>query len=276
MARHCAEVVVLAAILFLAQALDLNRTARRPFEKSVAGLIPLRLKKLAHALREPLFAVGMTAFLLFAQLRVGAALVLMLTQFVVMVAGRVRWWLVTSVYVAALGPGLFLAFQANPNRLRRLLETFLNPRELCGGIPSLVSGGSDWSGRGLGQSAMRRDYPVIASTDCVALVVREELGILGLWLPALLFGGLLAGGVIVSARARDDYGRLLGAGICAMIAFPAYLHLTMAAWRTPNMGQSLPFISDGGISICAMLAAVGVLISIERHRGRPMAQTSWK
>ena len=58
---------------------------------------------------------------------------------------------------------------------------------------------------------------------------------------------------------------LLGFGITLLIGLQAAINIGVVTSALPNKGLPLPFISYGGSNLLAMLACVGLLLSIARH-----------
>ena len=89
-------------------------------------------------------------------------------------------------------------------------------------------------------------------------------------------------GFRTAQRARDRYGRLLAAGLTAMILVQASINLFAVLGLAPLTGVTLPFVSYGNSSLIVTLAAVGLLLNVasggtatskaaRRTGGRPAA-----
>ena len=66
----------------------------------------------------------------------------------------------------------------------------------------------------------------------------------------------------VCLAAQDDFGRYLGFGISAMLAFEVVLNLSVVMGLMPTKGLPLPFMSYGGSSLVMTLLMTGVLLNI--------------
>jgi cell division protein FtsW len=128
---------------------------------------------------------------------------------------------------------------------------------------ALGSGG--WHGLGLGASRQKFFYVPGAHTDGIFAIIGEELGFIGCIAVIALFALLIARGFRVIVRARDDFGSLLAVGIVSWIAFQAIINIGGITRMLPLTGIPLPFLSYGGSALMAMLAAVGILLSISRY-----------
>jgi cell division protein FtsW len=128
---------------------------------------------------------------------------------------------------------------------------------------ALGSGGLE--GLGLGASRQKFFYVPGAHTDGVFAIIGEELGFIGSALVLALFALLVARGFRVILRARDDFGSLLAVGIVSWIAFQAIINIGGITRTLPLTGIPLPFLSYGGSALLAMLAGVGILLSVSRY-----------
>jgi cell division protein FtsW len=63
-------------------------------------------------------------------------------------------------------------------------------------------------------------------------------------------------------RCEDPFGKLLAAGITALVCGQAAINLAAALGIAPLTGIPLPFVSYGGSSLVVLLAAVGILLNI--------------
>ena len=132
---------------------------------------------------------------------------------------------------------------------------------------ALGSGGIE--GLGLGASRQKFFYLPGSHTDGVFAVVGEELGFIGAMGVLLLLAALVYRGFRVMLNARDDFGALLATGIVCWIAYQALINVGGITRTIPLTGIPLPFLSYGGSSLAALLAAAGILLSISRHANDP-------
>ena len=72
--------------------------------------------------------------------------------------------------------------------------------------------------------------------------------------------------MIISIRARDDFGRYLAIGIAGMLFFQSFVNIGMNVGLMPVTGITLPLLSFGRNSLVVTLAAIGILLSINAHR----------
>jgi cell division protein FtsW len=172
----------------------------------------------------------------------------------------------TAATVLALAAGT-LAIWTEPYRRARLFS-FLNPWSDAQGAgfqivqATIGIGSGEVGGRGLGQSVEKIGYLPEAHTDMIFAVIGEELGLIG---SVLVVGGFAAfafAGFRIALRCRDPFGKLLAAGITALVCGQAAINLAAVLGIAPLTGIPLPFVSYGGSSLVVLLASVGVLLNI--------------
>lgn len=130
------------------------------------------------------------------------------------------------------------------------------------GLYAIGSGGL--LGLGLGKSRQKYLYIPEPQNDFIFAVVCEELGFIGAVIILLLFAMLIWRGIVLSMRAKDKFGCLLGIGLTAQVGLQVVLNIAVVTNTIPNTGISLPFFSYGGTSLVMLLAQMGVVLSISR------------
>jgi cell division protein FtsW len=135
---------------------------------------------------------------------------------------------------------------------------------------ALGSGGV--SGLGLGASRQKFFYIPNAHTDGIFAIVGEELGFIGAIAVVILFAVLIYRGFRIVLGARDDFGSLLATGIVVWIAYQALINVGGMTRAIPMTGIPMPFLSYGGSALAALLAAVGILLSISKSAKIPDAE----
>ena len=119
-------------------------------------------------------------------------------------------------------------------------------------------------GLGLGNSRQKYLYIPEPHNDFIFAVVCEELGFVGAVSILILFAALIWRGILISIRAKDRFGTLLGLGLTMQIGMQMILNIAVVTNTIPNTGISLPFFSYGGTSLLMLLAQMGILLSISR------------
>ncbi|MBI5397646.1 MAG: putative lipid II flippase FtsW [Verrucomicrobia bacterium] len=265
------ELGKIAVILLLAHYLD--RWQRNVQEVSAKKFFLFRQDRsdLGHGFFMPMLIMGVVVSLVVMETDAGTSALIALVALCIMFLGGVRWWLLVPTYLA--GGGLFAWFlvfdPVRGKRIRDFYDFWHHIQDTCyqqwEGMLAFGCGGI-W-GVGLGQSRTKEHYLPYASSDFIAPICGEELGLIGMAALLIAFVVLIAVGVYVSTRARELYGCLLGMGIVSLIGFQALINLAVVTSLMPNKGLPLPFVSYGGSNLCVMLACVGLLLSIARHAG---------
>jgi cell division protein FtsW len=131
---------------------------------------------------------------------------------------------------------------------------------------SLISlGAGGLVGQGFGASHQRFWFLPEGHTDFIISVVGEELGLLGTFGTIALFMVFAMRGLAIARRAGDSFGRITAIGLTSLITLYVIANIGMATGLLPVMGLPLPFVSYGGSALVTNLAAVGILLSIDRQ-----------
>ena len=128
-------------------------------------------------------------------------------------------------------------------------------------------GAGGWHGFGFGGSHQRFWFLPESHTDFIFSVLGEELGLIGAVATLTALVIVVLRGFAIARRAPDRYSRLLAAGLTSQLFLYAFLNVGMVTGVVPVMGLPLPFVSYGGSALVTNLAAVGLLLAIDR-RGR--------
>ena len=129
----------------------------------------------------------------------------------------------------------------------------------------LALGAGGWMGLGLGNGRQKRGFVPEHHTDFILSIIGEELGLIATLLVVLAFLIIVVCGLYIAYRARDTFGLLLAVGITLLIGLQAAINIGVVTSALPNKGLPLPFISYGGSNLLAMLACVGLLLSVARR-----------
>ncbi|MFW5716815.1 MAG: rod shape-determining protein RodA [Spirochaetota bacterium] len=185
-------------------------------------------------------------------------------------------WIVYGVGILLIGiGGSVLGRRAlRDYQLMRLivfLEPNVDPRgagwNIIQSVTAVGSGGI--AGKGwLRGTQSHLQYLPQQSTDFIFSILAEEWGFLGALGVFACFAAILIRGLIISAKAKDNFASLAAVGIVAMIFFHVAVNVGMAIGMMPITGIPLPFLSYGGSSLWTALIGVGLLMSIYQHRYR--------
>jgi rod shape determining protein RodA len=106
-----------------------------------------------------------------------------------------------------------------------------------------------------------------SQTDFAFSAFAEQRGFVGAALLLGLYLLVLWRGLRVVTVARDLYSAVVAGGIVVALLFQIFVNVGMTMGIAPITGIPLPFVSVGGSSLIANLAAMGVLLAINA-RGR--------
>jgi cell division protein FtsW len=188
------------------------------------------------------------------------------TMFAIFLVAGVPYRPLLAAAIIAVGVGL-VAIWAEPYRRARVFS-FLDPWSDAEGsgfqiVQALIGFGSGgFTGEGLGESVAKVLYLPEAHTDMIFAVIGEELGLVGSTLVIAAFGAFAWAGFRVAVRCKDPFGKLLAAGLTALVCGQASVNLAAVLGIAPLTGIPLPFVSYGGSSLVVLLAGVGILLNI--------------
>jgi rod shape determining protein RodA len=262
------EIMKIAMPLLLAWWFQRREGQLRPIDFVVAGgllLIPFAL-----ILKQPDLGTSL--------------LVLASGLFVIFFAG-LNWWLIMPpVLMGALVVGLIVGFShelcmpdVDWHVLREYQKqrvcTLMDPtRDALGkgfhtiqGMIAIGSGGV-W-GKGFMQGTQTHlEFIPERTTDFIFAAFSEEFGLTGVL--GLIFGYLFLIGrsLLIALDATTLFSRLLAGALSLMFFVYAFVNMGMVSGILPVVGVPLPFISYGGTAMVTMGLAVGLLMSIAKHK----------
>lgn len=106
-----------------------------------------------------------------------------------------------------------------------------------------------------------------ARSDFIFCVLGERFGLPGLALVLGLFALLVWRGLGIAAATREPFGRLVAAGVVALMAVQVLINTAMTVGLLPITGLSLPMVSYGGSGLLAHAIALGLLLNIGLRPG---------
>jgi cell division protein FtsW len=213
--------------------------------------------------------LGIIGGLIMAEPDMGTTIVVLLTASTLFfVAGAPLSHL--ALLLAVGGAISFMVVQEREYQMDRLMS-YLDPEgdpqgngfQILQLLIALGSGGP--LGIGWAESRQKFFYVPGAHTDGVFAVIGEEVGFAGLMLVIGLFAFFIFRGIKVTFSARDRFGTLLSIGIISWIGFQTLINIAGITRTIPLTGVPVPFLSYGGSSLIALMAAVGVLLSVSRY-----------
>jgi cell division protein FtsW len=230
----------------------------------VAALLA-RARGIGNAL--PAIALGaVVAVLLLAQPDVSMALVVVVLLGIQLFLAGLPWLLVVGLIGVGL-VGLWQTYLMFPHVAERI-DRFLDPSsgdQYQVGLAMKAIKGAAWFGSGPGEGTVKYALPD-AHSDFVFAVVAEEFGLVACLAPLGLFGFVLMRGLARPQRVGDRFALLAAAGLLAHFALQTFINLGVNVSLLPATGMTLPFISYGGSSLCALAIGMGSFLALTRRR----------
>lgn len=186
------------------------------------------------------------------------------------------FWL--SYFFGVVDTSILLSYAAGKvlkeYQLMRLM-VFLNPNvdpqgagwNIIQAMTAIGSGGFFGKGYLQGTQSHARFIPQ-QSTDFIFSIIAEEWGFVGSFVLIALFCFFLLRILYLLGSTKDNYSRLVGAGLFGMFIFHFMINVGMAIGIMPITGIPLYFISYGGSSLWAAMIGVGFLLGISARRYR--------
>ncbi len=234
------------------------------------------LSKREHSLHSAKLTLGPVllvfsgcSILVMMQPDLGSVIVLGGITMAVLFAGGVALGPLLGTFAAGGVLAMLLAVTEGYRRTRLL--AFLDPwddplntgYQTIQSLVGIASGGV--TGVGIGEGRAKWGYLPEAHTDFIYAVVGEEMGFIGSALVLSLFLIFAGVGIRIALRAPDRFGTLLALGIVAWLVLQALVNMGTVVGVLPITGVPLPFVSFGGTSLVAGMAAVGLLLNVGRQ-----------
>ena len=200
-----------------------------------------------------------------------AGMLLMIGTAVFFCAG-VRLWKFAVVGVLGLS-AIPIGWQFLREYQKRRVMTLFDPESdpLGAGYHILQSkialGSGGMFGRGFLQGSQSHlNFLPEKQTDFVFTMLAEEFGMIGGVTLLGLYAVLLIYGLAIAIRSRNQFGRLVAAGIACNIFLYVFINIAMVMGLIPVVGVPLPLISYGGTAMLTVMAALGLVMSVYIHR----------
>lgn len=194
-----------------------------------------------------------------------AIICFLITVVIVFVASPKAWKLIGIGLIGVAGAAIMV--MAESYRGSRF-DAWLHPETSPDGYQTMQSlyaiGSGGLFGKGLGQSMQKLGFLPEAHNDMIFSIICEELGLFGAIGVIVLFLMLLFRFKYIAECSSDGFGGLIVTGVLAHIALQMGVNIAVVTNTIPNTGVTLPFISFGGTSLIAMMAEVGLVLSVSR------------
>ncbi len=228
-----------------------------------------RINEIRYALVPIAIAVGVITGLILLQPDYGTAVSLLVVVAAMVFAAGLSYRYILGLALVTM-PVLWIVLVSADYRRRRLLA-FLDPWSDPLGegfqiIQSLIAVGTGGVfGKGLMAGVQKLFYLPEPHTDFIYAVIGEELGLVGATAILICFAVITWRGLRTAVRAPDRFGALLAIGLTTMIAFQAFVNISVVLGLMPTKGIPLPFVSAGGSSLLISLVGMGILLNISQH-----------
>ncbi len=126
-------------------------------------------------------------------------------------------------------------------------------------LDAISSGGL--FGKGLFSGGIYEDLAA-SHTDFIFATVCEKFGFVGGFVVVACLVVLVLRILWLALKCRDTVGKLICAGIAAVIIFQTLENLWMCIAKVPVIGITLPFMSAGGSSVLALYVMIGFAHSV--------------
>ncbi|MBI3546441.1 MAG: rod shape-determining protein RodA [Gammaproteobacteria bacterium] len=232
------------------------------------GDVPPRLWRLGLSF----VMMAIPAVMIVKQPDLGTALLVFGAGTFVLFLGGLRWRVII-ILLAIIAVAAPFAWGHLHDYQRQRVLTLFNPEADPLGtgyhtIQSMIAVGSGGVyGKGwLNSSQAHLDYLPESSTDFIFAVFAEEFGLIGSLLLVLVYTFVVARGMLIAYLAKDTYTRLLAGSLSLTFFLYFFVNMGMVTGILPIVGIPLPMMSYGGSSIVTVMAAFGILMSIQTHR----------
>lgn len=188
------------------------------------------------------------------------------------VAGlKIKYYIIAAVALVLSSPLIYF-FVMNDDQRSRIVGMFNLEDDLLGadyqqwqGRIALANGG--FSGQGLFKGELTQTNTVPESyNDFIFVSIGEELGVLGCLAVIILLAAICLRCIKVGRICTDERGMYIAVGVFAMILGQTVVNIGMCLSVLPVIGVTLPFFSAGGTSLLCLMFAVGVMLSVYKHR----------
>ena len=226
----------------------------------------------------PIMLIAAPTVLILRQPDLGTAIMVAMTGAVVLFLAGVRLWKFVVVGIAGLAAAP-IAWQFLHEYQKKRIFTFLNPEidPLGAGYHIIQSKIALGSGGLMGKGFMRGPQSHLhflpeMQTDFIFTMLAEEFGLAGGLALIILYALILTYGMIIAARSRNQFGRLVAGGIISTFFFYVFINIAMVTGLIPVVGVPLPLVSYGGTVMLTLMIGFGLVIAVGVHRDVPVGR----
>lgn len=215
-----------------------------------------------------LMLLGLVFFLVILQPDMGTAAVILFEALAIyfLSGSNIFYFAILLPFIALIGVFLIKISSYRSQRLEAFLSINQSIESSSYHVKQILIalGSGGIFGVGIGKSLQKFAYLPEATTDSIFAIIAEELGFIGASFIIILFILIVWRGFYIAGMARDNFGKLLAAGITTFLATQTIINLGALTALFPLTGIPLPFISYGGSALIVDLCAVGILLNISK------------
>ena len=230
-----------------------------------------KMNTIKRGILVPGIIIAAALVLIFIEPDRGTTILLAAVSSTMLMMAGVRWLhIIPPVLVAGAALAWSLMHDSMPSNR---IAAWLHPDAHASGVAmqaeqaKIAIGSGGLTGLGLGDGLQKHGFVSEIQSDFIFANIGEELGLVATLLVVLAFLLIAVCGIFIALHARERFGSLLAFGVAALVSFQALINIGVVTSLLPNKGLALPFISAGGSSLVAMLAGVGILLSVARRAG---------
>ncbi len=221
----------------------------------------------------PIALILVPVALVMRQPDLGTAILLLATATAILLLAGVRLWKFAVLFGTILAAiPIAWRFMLHGYQKDRVL-TYLNPERdpLGAGYHIMQSKIALGSGGLFGKGFMQGTQSHLAflperQTDFIFTMLAEEFGLIGCLGLFSLYILVIVYGYAIALRCRNQFGRLLAAGLITTFFLNVFINMAMVMGLIPVVGVPLPLVSYGGTSMMSLLIGFGLILSVHVHR----------
>ncbi len=192
--------------------------------------------------------------------------------FILFLSG-ISWKIIAgAITTLAIAAPLAWMFLLQEYQKRRVLTLFDPESDALGAgwniIQSKIAIGSGGlAGKGIAEGTQSHlGYLPEHHTDFIMSTYAEEFGFIGVFFLFSLFAAIIIRCLMISLNCFHNFGRLYAGAVGLTFFFFVFLNSGMVSGILPVTGDPLPLMSYGGTAVIALLAGMGIVMSIHTHR----------
>ncbi|MBR6095046.1 MAG: FtsW/RodA/SpoVE family cell cycle protein [Lachnospiraceae bacterium] len=233
-----------------------------------------------------LLAIGLMIpplFLIFKQPDLSTTITVFLVMNVILFVAEIPYKYVLG-YLGVVIPAAVLAFIYILQPNQKLLDSYQQTRILAWLHPEqyemdeafqqlnsvMAIGSGELTGKGLNNnvvnSVKNANFISKPESDFIFTIVGEELGFVGSALLVALLLGIAVECFIIAHRSKEISGRVIAAGMGALVSLQGMVNIAVATGLLPNTGLPLPFVSAGLTSLVSLFIGMGFVLNVGLQR----------